>query len=189
MNALRMFFARHSSYRKNDLFLTGHGYASVYVTYMARAIIEENLDPQEVYNDRFKLKGILMGNPCTKPDECHSAGSGKSSYYHYQFLYNRGFFTTKTWNEFLGLCALNYEDVDCYTKRNEMDKIFNTTNTSMYNIYDKCYRSQNSSENYINTGCEDNAGILTFLNEPSTKKKWNIYTEKEWTPCSSDVFK
>lgn len=47
-----------------------------------------------------------------------------------------------------------------------MDKKFNETNSSMYNIYDRCYKTQNNSENYINTGCEDHIGILTFFNDP-----------------------
>jgi hypothetical protein len=49
----------------------------------------------------------------------------------------------------------------------------------MYNIYDKCYKSKNSaSDNYINTGCEDNAGIMTFLNDKNVRANWNIVTTK-----------
>ena len=57
-----------------------------------------------------------------------------------------------------------------------MDGYFNKTNTSMYNIYDKCYKSKEKADNlgYINTGCEDNAGIITFLNDANVKKNWNI---------------
>ena len=69
-----------------------------------------------------------------------------------------------------------------------MDKKFNETNSSMYNIYDRCYKTQNSSSNYINTGCEDHIGILTFFNEPSTRKRWNIKGDTEWTPCNKKVF-
>ena len=39
----------------------------------------------------------------------------------------------------------------------KLDNKFNDTNTSAYNIYDKCYRGKNDSGNlgYVNTGCED----------------------------------
>ena len=71
-----------------------------------------------------------------------------------------------------------------------MDGYFNATNTSMYNIYDKCYKTVNESLeelDYINSGCEDHAGITTFLNDPFVKKKWNIDNPKEWEPCNSKI--
>ena len=71
-----------------------------------------------------------------------------------------------------------------------MDKQFNSTLTSMYNIYAKCYKTSNdSSENVLNTGCEDTYGIMTFFNDPSIRKKWNIMIDKEWTPYSIFVDK
>ena len=73
-----------------------------------------------------------------------------------------------------------------------MDGYFNQTNTSMYNIYDKCYKTPNVTEEddleYINTGCEDNAGIMTFLNDAHVKENWNIKEQKEWQPCNKKIF-
>ena len=70
-----------------------------------------------------------------------------------------------------------------------MDKQFNSTLTSMYNIYAKCYKTSNdSSENVLNTGCEDTYGIMTFFNDPSIRKKWNIMIDKEWTPCNNKIY-
>lgn len=67
-----------------------------------------------------------------------------------------------------------------------MDGYFNKTNTSMYNVYDKCYKTPNDTIEedlsfdleYINTGCEDNLGIITFLNDPNVKKNWNLDVDK-----------
>lgn len=73
--SLRLFFARFPAYRKNDLYLTGHGYAAVYNVKISKYIIEENNDPYVIYNDNFNLKGILLGNPCISPDECHASGT------------------------------------------------------------------------------------------------------------------
>lgn len=188
--SLRMFLARFPRYRKSELYLTGHGYAAVYIANIAKAMIDENTS-EVVYNDDWNIKGLLMGNPCVGENECYASGAEKHSIYHYEFLYNRGYFTAKMWNQFLGTCALNYDTAECYTKRVEMDTIFNKTSTSMYNIYSRCYRTINDTfeDNYINTGCEDNVGILTFLNDPNVKKNWNILTDKEWQPCNMNVFR
>jgi serine carboxypeptidase-like clade 2 len=70
-----LFFVRFPSYRKSELYLTGHGYAAVYNIKLAKEIIEENNDPFVIYNDNFNLKGTLLGNPCINPDECHSSGT------------------------------------------------------------------------------------------------------------------
>jgi carboxypeptidase C (cathepsin A) len=40
MTSLRLFYARFPAYRKNDLFLAGHGYGGVFVTKLAQAIVE-----------------------------------------------------------------------------------------------------------------------------------------------------
>lgn len=60
----------------------------------------------------------------------------------------------------------------------------------MYNIYSQCYKTPNSSQedNYINTGCEDDLGVLNFLNNPNVKKNWNIDVDKEWQPCNKNIF-
>jgi carboxypeptidase C (cathepsin A) len=40
MNSLRFFFSRFPSYKKNDLYLTGHGFGGVHIAYLAKQIIE-----------------------------------------------------------------------------------------------------------------------------------------------------
>lgn len=84
---------------------------------------------------------------------------------------------------------LNYDGITCYTEREKLNKQFKDTNTSMYNIYDKCYKAKNTTGlKYVNTGCEDDAGITNFLNDPSVKEHWNFLANKEWTPCNTTVF-
>lgn len=168
------------------MYLAGHGYAGVYITYLAKQIIDENNDPFMIYNDNFNLKGIIAGNPCTRPDECYASGIGKLSYYHYEFLYNRAYFSNKVWNQFRGACLLNFSSYECFQQRTVVDKIFNGTNSSMYNIYAPCYKSK-TTENYINTGCEDNIGILQYLNDARVRESWNIRTDKEWMPCNDKI--
>jgi serine carboxypeptidase-like clade 2 len=40
MYSMREFFNRFPAYKKNDLYLTGHGYGAVNVAYIAKQIIE-----------------------------------------------------------------------------------------------------------------------------------------------------
>jgi hypothetical protein len=70
-----------------------------------------------------------------------------------------------------------------------LNKEFGATNTSMYNIYNKCYKAKNTTGlKYVNTGCEDDAGLTNFMNDPSVKKNWNFMVDKEWTACNTTVF-
>lgn len=68
-----------------------------------------------------------------------------------------------------------------------LDAKFNATETSEYNIYDKCYKGQNDSVGYVNTGCEDEAGLVNYLNDPVVQGNWNIRA-KEWRPCNSRIY-
>jgi len=84
---------------------------------------------------------------------------------------------------------LNYDGITCYNEREKLNKQFKDTNTSMYNIYDKCYKAKNTTGlKYVNTGCEDDAGLTNYLNDPVVKKHWNFLVNKEWTPCNTTVF-
>jgi carboxypeptidase C (cathepsin A) len=40
MNALRLFYSRFPTYRKNDLYLSAHGYGAVNAAYIAKQIID-----------------------------------------------------------------------------------------------------------------------------------------------------
>jgi hypothetical protein len=131
---------------------------------------------------------MLVGNPCVRPDECYASGSSKYSEYHYEFLYKRGYFTKKSFNDYRSACLLNSDTYECFVQRGKLDGYFNATNSSMYNIYDKCYKSKTTDVGYINSGCEDNAGIMTWLNDPIVRANWNIVNDKEWNPCNSTVF-
>lgn len=84
---------------------------------------------------------------------------------------------------------MNYDGITCFTQRDRLNKEFIATNTSMYNIYNKCYKAKNTTGlKYVNTGCEDDAGLTNFLNDPSVKKNWNLLADKEWTACNTTVF-
>jgi carboxypeptidase D len=73
--ALSIFLDRHNTLKKNDVYLAGAGYGAVFVSYLARAIIDRNKDPALIFWTKINLKGILLGNPCVNPDECYASGS------------------------------------------------------------------------------------------------------------------
>jgi hypothetical protein len=104
-------------------------------------------------------------------------------------LYNRAYFTKKAWGDFRSSCLINYDGFNCFNERKKLDTLFNATNSSMYNIYDKCYKTKNTTGlKYVNSGCEDNAGLMTYLNDANVKRNWNVDADKEWTPCNTKIF-
>lgn len=180
---LRSFYDRFSSYKGRDLYLTGHAYAAVFQAYLAKRIIQHNEDPFEIMDGKINLKGLLLGNPCVLEEECHPSGVPKKSFYHYEFLYKRGFFTRGQFDDLRSACALGIDSYECYNERQKLDKFFNSTNSSSLNIYDKCYKTVNNS-NVINSDCEDESGLLTYANQHSFKFNWHLNENKTFSVCN-----
>lgn len=74
-------------------------------------------------------------------------------------------------------CILGYNGDACKEIRDQLDKNFDGTNTSIYNIYAKCLYQKTTMEYKLTQSggrikmddgysCEDDIGILTFLNRP-----------------------
>ena len=187
--AMGLFYSRFPALKKSELYLSGHGYAAVYIGYLAQLINEEN-SYEKTFSEKINLKGLLLGNPCVKPDECYASGSEKQSSYHYEFLYHRAFYSNRDYSDYIRDCLFDYNSVPCYNRRVKMDELFNNTRSSPYNIYSKCWRGKNDTRpNYVNTGCEDIAGIENYLNDPIVRDNWNIRDgAPEWLPCNNRVF-
>jgi carboxypeptidase C (cathepsin A) len=75
IGALTIFLDRHSTLKKNDLYIATSGYGAVFGTYLARSIVNRNKDPALIFWTKINLKGLLLGNPCVNPDECFASGS------------------------------------------------------------------------------------------------------------------
>ena len=58
----------------------------------------------------------------------------------------------------------------------------------MYNIYAKCYKSTNDSENILNLSCDDEKGILQLLNDELFQNTLHV-THGNWSVCNMDIFK
>lgn len=60
-------------------------------------------------------------------------------------MYNHGFLSDNSFDDFKSQCAISYESATCFYERERIDKYFAKLNTSIYNIYAKCYKSPSSN--------------------------------------------
>ena len=80
--ALVAFYKKFPELRKNDLYLTGESYSGIYVPYLAWEIVKYNKLPSSK-DSIIKLKGIMVGNACTDPQECYDATAQGNSLFQY----------------------------------------------------------------------------------------------------------
>jgi len=138
LKALRKFYEKFPNLKKNDLYISGESYAGVYVPYVSKAILDYNKLPSRELT--INLKGFLVNNPCTDPKECYIPRLAKSnSIYQYKYLYEHGFYTEREYDDMAGSCMMGYNGEYCQQIRKRLDDKFNTMNTSIFNIYDRCY--------------------------------------------------
>jgi carboxypeptidase C (cathepsin A) len=182
--ALTAFLARFPTQRKNDLYLAGHGYAGILAPMLGKAISIRNQNPFYLKinfkgNSRCYL-GLLLGNPCTDPSECYVGKNYKNSAAHYEYLFNHAFMTDQHWNQFRGACSIGYDSDICASRRQQIDKLFDSTNSSAYNIYEKCYKAAG------NPICEDESAILTVLNDDGFQTALHV-TNGNFSVCNQNV--
>jgi hypothetical protein len=82
---------------------------------------------------------------------------------------------------------MNFNSEPCYTARQKLDAFWNSTNSSTYNIYAKCYKSQNSSENIVSLSCDDEKGIMLLLNDEMFQNTIHV-TPGNWSVCNKTIF-
>ena len=69
--AILKFYEKFPELKDQDMYLSGFGYAGIIAPKLALNIIEHNKDPDTPAWIQMKnLRGLLMFNPCTKPEEC-----------------------------------------------------------------------------------------------------------------------
>lgn len=65
---------------------------------------------------KINLKGIMVGNACTDPDECYVPGDGMSLY-QYEFLWKHAYFTDYEYDHVKARCSLGYDSTACQEYR------------------------------------------------------------------------
>lgn len=105
-------------------------------------------------------------------------------------MYNHGFLSDNSFNNFKSLCAIDYNTAFCFAERQRIDAYFKKLSTSVYNIYAKCYRQSNETVSFVNGVdelCEDTAGLLKLLNDESTQDALHV-NKGRFNVCSEEVF-
>lgn len=186
LKALLQFFVKFPNLKKNDFYMTGESYAGIYIPYLANEIFKHNKLPSSK-ESIIKLKGVMIGNACTDPDECYTPGDGMSIY-QYEFLYRHTYLTDQDYDHMRASCILGYHSAQCIALRKILDKKFEDTKTSILNIYSPCYYQTSSSNEEkvlrqsgrytkvsIDEGsCEDSLGIHHFFNQPLMFEKLHV---------------
>ena len=122
LKALLAFFEKFPSLKKNDFYLTGESYAGIYIPYLAYEVIKFNKLPSS--KDKvIKLKGTMVGNPCTDPNECFNPGSSMSIF-QYEFLYKHTYLNEREWEHVQAACILGYYQEECIKVREHLDNRF-----------------------------------------------------------------
>ncbi len=87
--------------------MSGESYAGIYIPYLANEIIKHNKLPSSK-ETIIKLKGIMIGNGCTDPNECYIPGNHDMSIYQYEFLYKHTYMTERDYDHMRAACLLGY---------------------------------------------------------------------------------
>ena len=111
LRALISFFAMFPSFRNNPFYISGESYAGVYVPFLAMAIHQHNQHPDTFI--KINLKGFIVGNPCTHPEECYLAGSSGTSMFQYEFLYKHSYYTEEQYSRLKSLCTMGFHTDAC----------------------------------------------------------------------------
>lgn len=188
LQALLSFFLKFPELQLRDLYLSGESYAGVYVPWLALRIHEYNRLQDTAENDRLRLRGLMVGNACTHPRECFEPGLSGNSFFVYQYLAERHFYSARDWAAFRGACAFDYSSDSCQQAQDALEGQFNRTSASIYDIYGKCFKQPlNASLLRDDLGCDDIIGVYTFLNTLLHKRALHVDPERHWEPCSDAV--
>lgn len=81
---------------------------------------------------------------------------------------------------------MGYDSEFCGDQRAILDKLWNSTNSSIYNVYAKCHKSDKISVGVPNPGCEDQYGLHLILNEADLQDSLHV-TRGTWSVCNPEV--
>ena len=91
LKAIERFYEKFPEMKNNGMYLTGEQYAGVILPFLAKEIVEMNARSSTPASLKIPLKGLLLENPCTLPEECErDFGFSKFSM---RFLRNHYFIT------------------------------------------------------------------------------------------------
>lgn len=95
---------------------------------------------QESAEDRkINLKGILVGNGCTHPEECYTAKY--LSKFQVEFMYTRGYIDAAIYSQYISACVDSYNEKspECEANQTKIQNSFYASKANIYNVYGVCY--------------------------------------------------
>lgn len=150
----------------------------------------------------INLKGIAVGNACTDPLECYTPGPNGTSLFQYEFLYKHGFYTDLEYSKMRAACVMGYDSDFCRGIRDRMDAFFDSTKTSILNIYAKCFGVGQSNERKTkifqsgrrkivqgDLDCDDQKGAINFFGSAIHRELMHIRPDAPaWAPCNDPLY-
>jgi carboxypeptidase C (cathepsin A) len=188
--ALIAFFSNFTEYRKNEFFISGESYAGVYVPWLARRILDYNVnldDPSLIIN----LKGILIGNPLVNWNVDYLSAFP-------EFSYRNGLISQRLYKRWVNNgCTIFSKDNTCIGTLKQISSIYQQVN--LYDIYRPCINTNYtySKINHLHFGlsnaagdltCVDATGATVYFNDDKVREAFHIPEGlPEWTLCSKTI--
>lgn len=186
--ALISFFSNFTEYRSNEFYLAGESYAGVYVPWLARKILDYNVN-LDSNTDIINLKGILIGNPLINWNVDYLSAFP-------EFSYQNGLISLKLYKRWVNNgCTIFSKDNTCLSTFNTISSIYETVN--LYDINRPCLNTNYtySKLNYNHLGnakggltCIDATGAMNYFNNVTVREAFHVPIDlPEWTICSKSI--
>jgi serine carboxypeptidase-like clade I len=134
LEALLNFFKKYPNLRNNDLYISGESYAGIYVPMLVSGILNWN-KMQANDNNKINLKGMIVGNGVTDWNVDTEPAL-------IDFGFTHSLYSYELRQDYLNNCEIKKNQDECdRTKENIMNII---ENVNIYDIYRKCFTSDNS---------------------------------------------
>lgn len=85
----------------------------------------------------IKLRGIMLGNPCTHKLECLT--SIRYSRFGIDKFYSTGFIEKELYNQYKSECLIDESSKACIDIQNKIIALFKSTGANIYNLYGYCF--------------------------------------------------
>ncbi|CAJ0608335.1 unnamed protein product [Cylicocyclus nassatus] len=164
-NALTSFLAVYPERANNTIYLVGEGYASVYVTKIARNILQQ----LELNQAQMNLQGILLGNGLLSEEiEFNTI---------IPFVYMHAFAGKDQWNDLRSSCCpeqstmmcnfYNNPNTTCREKARVAVKAWLANQTNQMDVYQDCYHQHRD--------LWDKKATLLMQSDHASSDPWNGY--------------
>ncbi|KRX06143.1 hypothetical protein PPERSA_00023 [Pseudocohnilembus persalinus] len=164
LQSLLKFFEGFSEFKKLPFYIAGESYAGIYIPTLSKAILDHN---KQVSNSKqINLKGFLVGNGCTSPDQCNT--QSLIDPYMYGMLATQGFFSPQQLESYSKYCGdffapemSKINSLECFaTYYSQTLPVQNDLN--VYNVIGLCYHQSTESISHLGYTCNEQQKKFSF---------------------------